>query len=69
MHLPLPARLSRGGRRTCAPALALCLLALSACDGSNTLLIEPPPPPEPEFLPVAEPAVETPVAEEAPAEP
>jgi len=62
MPHPLPAPRLRGGWRLRAPALALCLLALSACDGSNTLLIEPPPPPEPEFLPVAEPAVESPPA-------
>jgi len=61
MHLSL-APLSRGGWRSRAPALAFCLLVLQACDGSNTILIEPPPPPEPEFLPVAEPAVESPPA-------
>ncbi|MEQ8262415.1 alpha/beta hydrolase domain-containing protein [Pseudohaliea sp.] len=61
MTLPTTAPLTRGGTRLLAPLFALCLLAITACDDSNTLAIEPPPP-EPEFLPVAEPAVEMPPA-------
>jgi hypothetical protein len=59
---PITALPGRGGSRCRAQALGLCLLALAACDDSNTILIEPPPPPEPEFLPVTEPAVESPPA-------
>jgi len=53
---------ARSGPACRAVALVLGLLALAACDDSNTLLIDPPPPPEPEFLPVAVPAVEAPPA-------
>jgi hypothetical protein len=42
--------------------LLCCALLVSACSDSNTLQIDPPAPPEPEYLPVALPTVESPPA-------